>query len=244
MSTGAVIPPALEASSLWGSGQERRPTGVPGLDQRLPGGGLRPGSLVEIVDEGAGGAATLACLLARRCLGKSGQMVVLESVGRGAGPHFYPPAAAELGLDPQRLLVVQVQQARELLWGLEQTLRSPAVAVVCSWVASLAAVPARRLQLAAESGSALGLLLRPAAARGQPSWAEIRLAVRPIPSPQPQQPGLSRRRWLQLELLRARGTRAGDPWQVEIDADSVRLVPPLAHPTLLAGERPIRERRA
>ncbi len=39
-----------------------------------------------------------------------------------------------------------------------------------------------RLQLAAESGGALGLLVRDKAVRGQPSWAEVRWQVSPCPS--------------------------------------------------------------
>jgi hypothetical protein len=38
----------------------------------------------------------------------------------------------------------------------------------------------RRLQLAAETGGTLGLLVRPAQARDEPSWADLRLLVEPV----------------------------------------------------------------
>ena len=60
----------------------------------------------------------------------------------------------------------------------------------------------RRLQLAAEIGGGLGILLRPAQARGQPSFAEYRFLVQPLPPPNKSDATVSRR-W-RVELLRAR----------------------------------------
>jgi hypothetical protein len=64
----------------------------------------------------------------------------------------------------------------------------------------------RRLQLAAEAGETLGLLLRPARALAEPSWAEVRWLVEPLSSlPSPE--GIASRR-VKLSLLRSAGGAA------------------------------------
>jgi protein ImuA len=92
---------------------------------------------------------------------------------------FYPPAAAAWGIDLEQLIVVQPRSAREELWAAVQSLRSPVVAAVWAAIQRLDDRAFRRLQLAAQVGRALGLLLRPASARGQPSWADVRLLAEP-----------------------------------------------------------------
>ncbi len=86
---------------------------------------------------------------------------------------------------------------------LDQALRCPAVAAVVAWPESLDGKldgrTFRRLQLAAEQGGGLGLLIRPESVRSQPSWADVRLLVEPLPSTAP----YGRR--MRVVLLRCRG---------------------------------------
>jgi hypothetical protein len=95
---------------------------------------------------------------------------------------FYPPAAAALGIPLEQTVVVRPAKARDALWAWEQSLRSGAVAVALGWVETLNDRAFRRLQLAAETGGSLGFLLRPASCRAAPSWAEVRLLVRALPT--------------------------------------------------------------
>ena len=104
---------------------------------------------------------------------------------------FYPPAMlgwetgpAETGpaakqIDLRDLIVVRPGSLADELWALDQALRCPAVAAVWSWLPRLSPKDFRRLQLAAEQGGALGMLMRPATVRGQPSWSDIQLLVEP-----------------------------------------------------------------
>ena len=69
----------------------------------------------------------------------------------------------------------------------------------------------RRLQLAAEAGGALGLLLRPDAAGIAPSASTTRWRIGPHPAAPGA--GLDQPCW-QLELLRAKAGRPGGPWIV------------------------------
>ncbi|MCI0378798.1 MAG: hypothetical protein L0215_14415 [Gemmataceae bacterium] len=213
-------------------------TGLAGLDRLLPEGGLEPGTLIEWLSAGEGnGAATLALVLAAR-VQQRGAVVILDE-----RREFYPPAAAALGIDLTRTVVVQPAQPRDALWALEQALRSRAVAVAMNWVEKLNDRAFRRLQLAAEAGGSLGFLLRPAACRAAPSWAAARFLVQAVPlvgqtflsatagkNACPTFPSPGRR--LRIELLHRRGGPSGGAVDLELgdEAGSMRLVSPLADP--------------
>jgi protein ImuA len=154
-------------------GVGRLSTGCRALDRLLPGAGLRPGTLVEYVSAGAGcGAAWLALLAARHASGAQASVVWIDRQGE-----FYPPAAAEVGLDLARLVIVRPACQSDFLWAWDQSLRCPGVAAVVGDVEHVSQRTYRRWQLAAEEGGGLGLLIRPPAAAGQPSWAETRWLV-------------------------------------------------------------------
>jgi hypothetical protein len=159
---------------------------------------------------------------------------------------FYPPAAAAWGIDLARLLVIHPRTARDELWAAVESLRSPAVAAVWAEIERLDNRAFRRLQLAAHAGRTLGLLLRPASVRGQPSWADVRLEVRgelqnanctttlrAVPEIvnwrtsamenlqfaicNLQSPTLFAGRQIQVHVLRLRGGRPGQRAMLEID---------------------------
>jgi hypothetical protein len=152
-------------------------TGCLALDRLLPGGGLRRGTLVEwLAAETGSGATTLALLAAREACRQGGLVAVLDRER-----WFYPPAAAGLQVDLERLLVVRPPNRRDDAWALDQLLRSRAIGAVVAWPDDWDQHTFRRLQLAAEVGEGLGLLVRPASVRSEPSWAELRLLVDPLP---------------------------------------------------------------
>ncbi len=112
------------------------------------------------------------------------------------------------------------------LWATEEALRAPAVGMVCAEIEDMDLTASRRLQLAAETGGGLGLLLRPArrdtTENALPPTASVsrwRISSLPgAPAATSDTPGCPKilpgqPRW-QAELLRARG---GQPqtWQLE-----------------------------
>lgn len=176
--------------------------GVPAIDRLLPAGGLRHGMVVEwmaapvaagdlsaasggtrtqkltTTDEppvATSGTFTLALLGAREACREGGVLVVIDRART-----FYPPAAAAWGIDLERTIVVWPRNARDELWAAVQSLRSPVVAAMWANIDRLDSRAFRRLQLAAEAGRTLGVLVRPARAREQPSWADVRLEVGPL----------------------------------------------------------------
>ena len=221
-------------------------SGSKALDRLLPAGGFHRGTLVEWLAAGDGsGAETLALLAAREaCLSSFfdnlGSLVVLDRSGE-----FYPPAAVRLGIEPQGLIVVRVANEADHAWALDQALRCPAVAAVVARPDRLEAKTFRRLQLAAEQGGTLGLLVRPEQVRHEPSWADVRLFVQPSESgkrkaesgkttlrPTRRFPLSAFRFLLQVQLLRSRGGASGGSVEVEIgdETRTVHLAPQLARP--------------
>jgi protein ImuA len=186
-------------------------TGFEPLDRLLPWGRLSRGTLIEWLAPGEGsGAAWLALAAARAACREDGPLLVIDGQRT-----FYPPAAVAAGFDPDRLFVVRTAQARDEGWALDQALRSSGVGAVFCISSRLSPHTMRRLRLAAESSGGLGLLVRPAAVRDEPCWAEARLLVQPLT-------GRNGRR-LQITLLRARGTNSGGSVELEIDDETGTL---------------------
>ncbi|MFP6677958.1 MAG: hypothetical protein VB878_22925 [Pirellulaceae bacterium] len=208
-----------EGRQRW-QGQSVISTGTKPLDQLLPSRGLVRGTLVEWIlgADRSSGAGVLALRAACEAARDGGYVIVFDR------QHcFFPPAAAAWGLDLKRLVVIRASSVRDELWALDQALRCRAVAAVWGGLEELDWRWFRRLQLSAEQGGTLGLLLRPARARGQPSWADVQWQVTPVvpktERSQQSQHELQRQRslWqLSVTLNRCRGGAIGRTVQVSI----------------------------
>ena len=128
--------------------------------------------------------------------------------------------------------------SQEILWAWEQSLRCCGVAVVIGRLDRLSSHDFRRLQLAAEAGGGIGMLLRSVRNRDQPSWADLRLYVEPHPGTHgtvtqavaERPPPLPRSRLLRVELVHSRGLFKTGTLLLEIDDETgaVHHVPRLA----------------
>lgn len=188
------------------------PTGFAALDAELPGGGWPHRALTELLlpHLGLGELRLLVPALARIAgtgsddAPATGRSVLL----------FDPPAAlcgwalAQLGVDARQMLVVygrdgaraaahrrHLLPSADLLWALEQALKSGLVGAVLAWLpARLKADALRRLQLAAQAHDGPVFLFRDVDARLKPSTAPLRLLL--------QGAGVDR---LSLRVLKRRG---------------------------------------
>jgi protein ImuA len=170
--------------------------------------------------------------------------IVLWCLKRG---DLYGPGLAEHGLDPMRLVLVRAARDDDILWALEEGLRTQGVAAVIGEIGRLPMVAGRRLQLAAERSGITALLLRrwhsgteAAVERARPSAATTRWRIAAMPSAPDGEPGIGTPRW-RVELLRCRGGGAAAwnvPWDVEV-ADAT------GHVSVSAGlaDRPAAPRR-
>ena len=212
------------------------PFGVAAIDAALPDGGLARGALHEILgsggdeEDGAAAAGFAAGILARL------DGAVLWCLKR---PDLYGPGLTVHGLDPARLVVVATLRDDDILWTLEEGLRTGTAAGLAAAVGELGRLPmvaSRRLQFAAERSGVTALALRrwrtgdeAAAERNRPSAAATRWRVAAIPSADVaddagQTAGqlVGRARW-RVELLRCRGGGRPGLWDVEA-ADAAGLV--------------------
>ena len=214
-------------------------SGCSPLDRLLPQRGFQRGSLIEWIAGGAGSGASLLAMLTARsaCRGafplqSSGTLVLVDRM-----QSLYPPAANACQLDLQNTIVVHPTSEKDECWTLEQALRCPDVAAVVAWPQRLTSHAFRRLQLAAEHGGCLGLLVRPATARNESSWASVRMLVSPRVVP----PSVGRQGWrLGVELLRCGGCLGTNLVELEIDDQTgeVRDAYPRPLAAQLAGTAP------
>lgn len=137
---------------------------------------------------------------------------------------FYPPGAAALGLPLDRLVLLLPDNEKESLWATAESLRCNGVGVCVSTLSQLTSVQARRLQLAAERGGGLGILLRSARAVSRPYAAATRWLIQPAPGERNLQ------RW-RMELVHGHGGRVGGSVLFEVcrETNHVRAISALAN---------------
>lgn len=180
---------------------ESTPSGFPELDALLPGGGWPMGALTEIFCTVPGIGELRLALPALARLSAAGRRLAWI-----APPHLpYAPALAARGIDLRRLLLVRARE-EDALWAAEQALRSGACGAVLAWPAAGETRALRRLQLAAETGRAWGLLFPPPRGAASPSPAALRLGLEPAGGR------------LRVRVLKRRGGGCPAPLALEVAA--------------------------
>jgi protein ImuA len=190
--------------------------GAPEIDGRLPGGGLIRGALHEV--SGPPGVVTgfAVALATRLALQRPSGGLLWSRVRQADAPgRLYGPGLAGLDLPMQRLIVAEAENEASLLAVMEEGLRAPVLALVAAETAGVDLQRSRRLQLAAEKGGGLALILRPERGRLASSAAVTRWRVAPRPSAD------GRACW-RLTLWRCRGGAPG-AWDVEWDHEAFRF---------------------
>ena len=137
--------------------------GAPELDGALPWGGLPRAVLHEVIAAEIAAnqtaAAGFCAALSARLAGDRGTVLWCRKRRDPWGRALYGPGLAAFGLAPERLIVARGRSETDVLWAMEEGLRSGAPAAVLGEVGGLAPSIARRLQLAAKAGGVTGLLL-------------------------------------------------------------------------------------
>ncbi|MCH2213071.1 MAG: hypothetical protein MK110_17335 [Fuerstiella sp.] len=198
-------------------------TGIPALDAILPDHGLRCGTLCEWIGAQPGsGVATLAMSVAGQAQ-KTGPLVIVD-----AQRTFYPAALPSTGVSLTESILVRPKSKHDELFTIEQALRCSGVGVVLGFIDRLRNQQFRRLQLAAESGTAIGMLIRPSFALKQTGWADVRLLALPQPSPSE-----SFCRFVELRCLYAKGGTSDRSVDLEVNDETnhVRVAAKFSHST-------------
>ncbi len=187
------------------------------IDAALPDGGLARAGLHEILAAEPGAATGFASLILGRASAMPGGNAPILWIG--PDPDAWPSGLTRYGLSPADLVMVRAPRPSDALWAMEEALRCPAIAGALLTLSDIDLTAARRLQLAAEAGGALGLLLRPDTEEPGPSAALTRWRVNALPGLGGTQHNLGDPSW-SLDLLRCRG---GQPrtwtatWRTTLD---------------------------
>jgi protein ImuA len=210
-----------------------------------PAGFPRGAEALEEVAAGTGAdmAAGLAFALSRLAFARPAETrpVALVATADWLGDRGRPFAGGirAFGLGFERLIWVRTRREGEALWALEEILKSGAAAGGLVTAAAPDFVATRRLEFAARTGSAVGILLR-ARPASDLSAARRRWRITALPSApdllDPAAPGGTR---LRAELVRRRDGPPG-AWELERDDETggFRVAAGLAgHGVEAVGER-------
>jgi protein ImuA len=224
MNTPAIFPVIEELRErirrLDGASGRRRmvlPFGIKEIDRHLSGGGLALGALHEVAGGGNGAIDGAAAALFAAGIAARTRGLVLWCVTR---QDLFAPALAQAGLMPDRVIYVEAGDETSVLVCFQEGLRHGGLGAVIAEVARLSMTASRRLQLAAESSSTIGIAIRrwrrPTEATdfGQPTASVTRWRVTVLPATPLPVSGVGRPRW-QLELIRC---RAGESADFEMEA--------------------------
>ena len=225
----AELHPSLwRASQIGGAPPRSTGTGFAELDAQLPGGGWPHGTLTELLLPQAGVGELRLLRPALAAPADEARCVMLFDPPAGLSAW----ALVQCGLDTRHWLVVQARAGQgasapgavahgaprsanrlspllasaDLLWALEQSLKSGHVGVILAWLPlRLRADALRRLQIAAQTHDGPVFIFRDAQARSQPSPAPLRLLLQPA--------GVD---GLSVRLLKRRGPPLAQPLRLAL----------------------------
>lgn len=150
-------------------------TGFPALDAELPNGGWPRSSLVELLvqQHGIGEMQLLARALAP--ISQRRKVALIHP------PHAPQAMACDpWGVRCESLIWIKTDRSADALWTAEQLLNTgDGVGALILWQSQIRAESLRRLNLAAQAADTYFWVIRPLAARPDPSPAPLRLALLP-----------------------------------------------------------------
>ncbi len=198
-------------------------TGLGKLEASFPQGVFPVGSVHEFIyaDKEAGAATSgFASGLLSSLMRNSGGSCVWISASRS----IFPPALKAFGLEPDRIIFIDLQNEKQLCWVMEEALKCNGLAAVVGELPQLSFTASRRLQLAVEKSRVTGMVLRKHATVVNTTACVSRWKITSMPS---QFEGglqvVGFPRW-KVELLKIRNGRPG-VWHMEWAAGRFRHIP-------------------
>ena len=151
---------------------------------------------------------------------------VLKSLAKGdsiciwvsAMRRSFPIAFKSFGMMPDRILFIDLEREKDVLWATEEALKCKGIGAVIAEVRELTFMQSRRLQLAVEESKVTGFILRNAPRRICTTASTARWQIIPRPSVQEGSlPGVGHPRW-EVNLQKVRNGRPGK-WTIEWTAN-------------------------
>ncbi len=137
----------------------------------------------------------------------------------------FPPGLSSFGIQPDRVIFIDVKKEKDVLWAMEEALKCGGLAAVIGEIKEISFTDSRRLQLAVEQSQVTGFLLRHQPRNLNTIAAVARWKITSLPSYQEDGiPGIGFPRW-NVELLKIRNGKPG-AWQIEWASGRFRPIAP------------------
>lgn len=137
----------------------------------------------------------------------------------------YPPALKLFGVDPDRVIFVDVPRQKDVLWVTEEALKCEGVTAVVCETKELPLMASKRLQLAVEKSRVTGFVLRKGVKEANTTACVSRWKIRPVRSKlRPGMPGVGFPRW-ETDLVKVKNGKTGS-WIVEWREHAFQYVSP------------------
>jgi protein ImuA len=141
----------------------------------------------------------------------------------GLSGNLFPTALKAFGVEPDRVIFINLSKEKDVLWVMEEALKCEGLAAVVGELREIDFKQSRRLQLAVEQSHVTGFVLRNHSDKMGSTACAARWQIKPVPSePVDGLPGLGFPRW-QVELLRVRNGQPGS-WIIEWSEGKFRPV--------------------
>ncbi|WP_184546178.1 ImuA family protein [Mucilaginibacter sp. FT3.2] len=164
--------------------------------------------LSEVPEHAAASGGFIGGLLAN--LMQHGGACLWISVSRT----LFPPALKAFGVEPDRIIFIDLKREKDVLWAMEEALKCEGLAAAIAEVREISLTASRRLQLAVEQSKVTGFILRNDPRKLSTTACVARWKISPLPSePEAGMPGIGFPRW-NIELLKVRNGNPGS-WKME-----------------------------
>ena len=180
--------------------------GLSSLTGAFPGGSFPLGAVHEFLSPAAEGAASTAGFISgllSTLMGDNGTALWIS-----AARTIFPPALRLFGIQPDRVVFVDLKKEKDVLWVMDEALKCGALSAVVGEMKDINFTESRRLQLAVEQSKSTGFILRNSA-RLNTTACLSRWRITPLASELIDDlPGVGFPQW-RVELLRMRNGRSG-----------------------------------
>jgi len=136
---------------------------------------------------------------------------------------LFAPGLKFFGVEPHRIIFIDVKREKEALWVMEQGLKCNSLAAVVAELRDISFAESRRLQLAVETSKVTGFLHRQRPRIENTLACVSRWEIRPLASQTGELPGVGFP-CLEVELVKIRNGRPGI-WQFEWKNGTFKIVP-------------------
>jgi len=137
---------------------------------------------------------------------------------------IFPPALKNYGIDPERIIFIDLWKQKDVLWAVEEALKCDAISAVIGELSELSFTESRRMQLAVEQSKVTGFIHRYNPRSENVTACVSRWKISPQASNMHGSlPGVGFSRW-NVQLVKVRNGKPGS-WQVEWTAGQFRHIP-------------------